>query len=131
MKILIADDDSGNSRILHSLLSEYGECNCVVNGQAAVFAFKKALSSGTPYALVMMDIMMPMLDGNEAVKEIRRAEKEMDVKKVNEVPIVMVTSLAEQKDVMKAMGSGASWYMIKPISKDNLLDVMKKYKLVR
>ena len=58
-----------------SFLARYGDCHIAVNGKEAVEAFRIGFECGEPYDLVCMDIMMPEMDGQTAVKEIRALEE--------------------------------------------------------
>ena len=76
MKTLIVEDDFTSRLILQTFLSRYGECHIAVNGKEAVEAYRSALISGQVYDLVCMDIMMPQMDGREAVRQVRALEEE-------------------------------------------------------
>lgn len=71
MKALIADDDYATQIILKDILSEFFDCDLVENGIEAVQAFEVATADGTPYDLICLDIMMPIMTGQEALGEIR------------------------------------------------------------
>jgi two-component system chemotaxis response regulator CheY len=71
MRVLVVEDDFISRKLLTTLLGHYGSCDVAVDGVEAVSAFKMALAEGAPYDLICLDIMMPNMDGQEALKEIR------------------------------------------------------------
>jgi two-component system chemotaxis response regulator CheY len=78
-----------------------------------------------------MDIMMPKVDGNEAVKRIREIECEIGVLPEHEVKIVMTTALDDPKKVISSFyKSGATSYLVKPISKQKLVREMRAFGLI-
>ena len=79
MKILIVEDDFGSRISIQKMLSPFSECEIAVNGKEAVDAFTQSLESGAPYDLICMDIMMPEMNGKEALKIIREKEKLFNV----------------------------------------------------
>ena len=74
MKILIAEDEFVSRTKLEKILSSYGECHVTVDGSEALLAFKAALETNEPYDLICLDILMPKMDGHEALQEIRKME---------------------------------------------------------
>ena len=76
MRILIAEDDFASRKFMLRFLSQYGECDVTVDGMEAVDAFLMALEDEENYDLVCLDIMMPELDGYQALKAMRDIEKE-------------------------------------------------------
>lgn len=132
MKILIVEDDFTSRKILQKILSAYGECDIAINGREAVDAYKASWLKNTPYALICMDIMMPNVDGLQALSEIRGIEKDMDVKEKDRVKVIMTTALDDPKTVIRSYYElGATSYIVKPISKQNLLQELKKLGLLR
>ncbi len=71
MKILLAEDDFASRKFMTNYLEKYGECDITVDGEEAVDAFMMALEDGEPYDLICLDVMMPVLDGYQALKAIR------------------------------------------------------------
>ncbi len=131
MHILIVEDDFVSRKILHKLLLDYGECDIAVDGQEAVAAFKMALDGATPYDLVCMDIMMPRMNGQEAVREIRKLEKQNGISEMNAVKVVMTTAVDDKKQVTEAFyKGGVSSYFVKPIDKEKLIAELKILGLV-
>ena len=76
MRILIAEDDFASRKAILKFLSAYGECDVTVDGMEAIDAFMMAIEEDDPYDLVCLDVMMPVMDGYQALKNIRDIERE-------------------------------------------------------
>ena len=74
MRILLAEDDYVTRKFMTGFLSKYGECDVTVDGMEVVDAFMMALEDEEPYDLVCLDIMMPVMDGYQALMGIRNLE---------------------------------------------------------
>lgn len=131
MKILIAEDDFASRIVIQKMLSTLGTCDVVINGQEAVNAYELAMKEGDPYDLICLDIMMPEMDGREALKIIRQKESELKIAPKKETKIIMVTALDTPKDVMEAFFlGGCSSYLVKPVEKKKLHDIIKELGLL-
>lgn len=131
MKILVVEDDLISRLVLKKMLEQYGQCDTAVNGREAVQAFMMASENNEPYDLICLDIMMPEMDGKEALKIIRQKEAEMNVKPLSEVKIVMITALDTPKEVIDAYyNGGCTSYMVKPIEKVKVVGMLKELQLV-
>ena len=131
MKILVVEDDFVSRRLLQKMLAEFGECDIAVDGEEAVRAFDLALQDGTPYELVCLDIMMPKMDGQEALKQIRNLEHDRGLTGKDEARIIMTTALDSPKNVIEAYyQGGCSSYLVKPIEKKKLIETLKEYGLI-
>ena len=80
MKTLIVDDDFTNRLLLQELLRPHGQSHVAVNGREAVDAVGVALEAKEPYDLICLDIMMPEMDGQEALGKIRALEEKHRLK---------------------------------------------------
>ena len=126
MRILIVEDDFISRNVLQHILSEFGTCDIAVDGQEAVAAFKRSWGSSAPYDLICMDIMMPGLDGHEALNQIRDFEKQLELDQPAETKVIMTTSLNDKKNVADAFyKGGAASYFVKPIDRDKLVDELR------
>lgn len=116
MRFLVVDDDFHTRVLIQRLLHPYGFADVATDGEEAVEAFRHALKAGEPYDLITLDILMPNIDGQEALREIREIEKEMGVPEDKAVKIIVVSGLGDAKEVHDAffLGSATS-YMVKPI----------------
>jgi len=130
MKALIVEDDFVSRLLLQEILKLYGTIHIAVNGKEAVEAVRLALEAGEPYDLICLDIMMPEMDGQAALKEIRSMEEKKGVAGPNRVKIVMTTALADKTNVIQASGQQCDSYLIKPIDKAKLLQVLRKMKVI-
>ena len=130
MKMLIVEDDCTTRKILLKFLQPFGEIDVAVDGQEAVTAYREALSSGEPYRLICLDIMMPELDGHGVLKSIRDIEQAQKVKADDVVKIVMTTALGDSSNVLGAFKGGCEGYVVKPIDKQRLLTELRKLNLI-
>ncbi len=130
MKILLAEDDFVTRKFMTGFLSKYGECDVTVDGMEAVDAFMMALEDDDPYDLVCLDIMMPVMDGYQALMGIRNLEKERNVPKEKQVKIIMATALNDEKNVKMAFELGCTVYSGKPIDQEKFEQVLKKFELI-
>ncbi|MBQ1687918.1 MAG: response regulator [Lachnospiraceae bacterium] len=130
MKILIAEDDFASRKFMLRFLSKYGECDVTVDGMEAVDAFTMALDADEGYDLVCLDIMMPELDGYQALKQIREYEKEKGIPEEKSAKIIMTTALNEGRNVTKAFELGCVAYAGKPIDQDKFENVLRKLGLI-
>lgn len=127
MKMLVVEDDFGSRRVMQKLLEPYGDVDVVVDGEEAVDAFKLAWEEAKPYDIIFMDIMMPKMDGHEALKKLRELEREMGVRSANEARVIMTSVLEDPKNVIEAYyGGSATSYLIKPIDREKLEDELER-----
>ena len=130
MKILLAEDDFVTRKFMVNFLSKYGECDVTVDGMEAVDAFMMALEDEEPYDLVCLDIMMPVMDGYQALVAIRKLEKEKNIPEDKAVKVIMTTALNQEKNVKMAFELGCTIYSGKPINQDRFEQALKKLNLI-
>ncbi|MEO3946579.1 response regulator [Gorillibacterium sp. CAU 1737] len=115
-RVLIVDDDVRNVFALTVALENQGmQVRSAMNGKEAI----EELLKDPAYDLVLMDIMMPEMDGYEAMRVIR-GELELD-----KLPVIALTAKAMRNDREKCLEAGASDYISKPLNLDQLLSLMR------
>ncbi len=131
LRSLLVEDDFSSRLLLQTFLARYGECHVAVNGREAVEAFRKAFDQGQRYSLICMDIMMPEMDGREAVRQIRKIEEGQGIFFSSGARIIMTTALDDIKEVGHCFNELCDAYLVKPIDLSKLLEHMKAYNLVQ
>jgi CheY-like chemotaxis protein len=115
-RILLVDDDMRNVFALSKILKDHGmEVTKAENGIHAL----EALDKNEDIDLVLMDIMMPQMDGYEAMRRIRAQEK------FRRLPVIALTAKAMKEDRQKCIDAGASDYITKPVDVERLLSLMR------
>jgi two-component system, chemotaxis family, chemotaxis protein CheY len=130
LRMLLVEDDFACRLLLQTFLSRYGECHIAVNGREAVDAFRSALDCGQGYDLICMDIMMPEMDGREAVRQVRALEEDRGIRSPCGARIFMTTTVDEVREVFLCFKELCDAYLTKPIDLGKLLYNMRSYQLV-
>jgi diguanylate cyclase (GGDEF)-like protein len=107
MKVLLAEDSRSNQMLISSYIEKFGHQVVIVgDGQAAVEAFKQERPD-----LILMDVIMPVLDGIEAARKIRAMCEENH----DWIPIIFLSALSNSNDIAKGIEAGGDDYLSKPV----------------
>ena len=118
-KIMLVDDDQKNIFALRlTLVSKGYACICVQDAREAIGRLRETAAE---VGLVLMDMMMPEMDGYEAIAIIKEDNQ------INRIPIVAVTAQAMTGDREKCLDAGAVAYLSKPIDVDQLLIIIDQH----
>lgn len=131
MKCLIVEDSFTARKLLQIHLREHADCDVAVNGKEAVEAVGDALDEGQPYDLLCLDIAMPEMDGQKALKAIRQIEKEHGIEGLDGVKVIMTTAFGDKDNIMTAFNSGCESYLVKPVSREKLFVEIEKLGLLQ
>jgi putative two-component system response regulator len=104
--VLVVDDTPDNLTLMSGLLKDKYKVKIANNGERAL----KVATTGTPPDIILLDIMMPVMDGYEACRHLKENPVTRDI------PVVFLTAKAEVEDEMKGFELGAVDYITKPIS---------------
>lgn len=117
MRILLVEDDRSLSRAVSTILQKNNySVDCVENGQMALDYLEKDI-----YDAVIMDIMMPVMDGLEAARQIRTLNR----KDTKEIPIIAMTANAFQDDIRNCIDAGMNAHIAKPIDSKKIEDTLQ------
>ncbi|MCH8342361.1 MAG: response regulator [Planctomycetes bacterium] len=121
-RILVAEDHPISQEVAVTLLAAAGyHCDVAANGRQVVEAVQR-----TSYDLILMDCQMPEMDGFEATRTIRRAEKEGTIAndKAGRIPIIALTANAVKGDRERCLEAGMDDYLTKPLDPDRFIEVI-------
>ena len=130
MNCLIVEDDPTGLALLERYLKPFGPTTLAVDGPGAVEAFREAVVSGTPFQFVCLDIMLPGMDGQLVLKEMRAIEKEHGLDAGKAARIVMTTALADKDNLLEAIPL-CDAYLVKPIHMSDLMFYLQRFGLAR
>lgn len=121
MKILLIEDNLLNQKVvLFNLKKLNYNITAITNGREALEHAKT-----NSYDLILMDIMLPEMNGMEITEEIRIFEKENGIE--NPVPIIALTANTYDNDREKCLSVGMNEYLAKPFNAQQLIDMIKKF----
>ena len=132
MKILIAEDELVSRTLLTQMLSPYGICDSAVNGCEALEAVELAYKNNEPYNLICLDIMMPKMNGQEALVKIRDMEEGRGIYGLDRTKVIMTTCLGDAPNILRAFSHGqCEAYLTKPVLREKLYGHLRQLGLCK
>lgn len=131
LRCLVVDDDQLTREMVIAMLE--GICNCdqACNGREAIDAFLGAQAEGEPYSLILLDILMPEMDGHEAAKAIRGYEQAQGITADKGVVIIVLSCLNTPKDIVESyITAQSAAHLIKPVNPNKLMKSLKQLGLI-
>ncbi len=120
LSILVVEDNAINLRLITAALTRGGHhVDSAMDGAAALVKFREK-----KYDVILMDIMMPVMDGLTATKEIRKIEQETIPDAASKVKIVAITANAFEDDRSKFFEAGMDYYLNKPVDIEELNKIL-------
>ncbi len=120
LRVLVAEDNAINQEVVMGMLAEFGcEATCVGDGAQAVKAMREAMGKGGGFQLVLMDCQMPVMDGYEATREIRKMEGAG-----RRAAILALTANATEDDKSGCREAGMDDFLSKPFQRQQLLALL-------
>ncbi|EGP86903.1 uncharacterized protein MYCGRDRAFT_72887 [Zymoseptoria tritici IPO323] len=124
LRVCIAEDNPINQKIAISFVRKLSfRCEAYGDGQQAVDALTRASEEGDPFHLVLMDVQMPVLDGYNATREIRKHSDPA----VRDILVIAMTASAIRGDREKCLEAGMNNYLAKPVRADTLKQMLESY----
>ena len=123
MRFLCAEDNELNAEILTELLKlEDAECTICENGEKILKAFEQSVPGD--YDMILMDVQMPVMNGYEATKAIRRSSHEL----AKTIPIIAMTANAFSEDIQHSLAAGMNAHISKPVDMKTLEKTIRSIK---
>lgn len=125
LKMLIVEDEFLSRNLLATLIADYGTHDIASDGEEAVRSAVGAYESGSPYDLVFLDIMLPLKDGQDVLRELRAYERARGIVGPACTRVIMTTALTDARNVMEAFRCQCDAYIAKPYSKTKIDEQIK------
>ena len=120
LRILVVDDNATNRSIFSKMLVSLGcKTTTVASGVEVLPELFRGLLTNDPYQLVVLDMQMPGMDGEETLRIIRRENLTRDIK------VVVLTSMGRRNELKKLSDLGCSGYLLKPVRQSNLRNILE------
>lgn len=131
LRILIVEDEPVNREFLALSLSGHGDCQAVGSGEDAVRAQASALAENRPFDVIFLDIMLPGMNGLQALEHLRELERQHQVQPRRHVPVIITTGLDDDRTASRAFIQGqAASYMTKPFQAGQITEELRKLGLI-
>lgn len=130
LSILIVEDDFTSRRVLSHILESFGVCDVAVDGGEAVEAVRLGLDGEGRYDLICLDIMMPRMDGQAALKAIRSLEESHGIAPGAGAKIIITSALDDSGNVLQAFRSQCDGYIVKPYDRQKITSEIRELGLI-
>jgi PAS domain S-box-containing protein len=120
VRVLVVDDNATNRRVFARMLESFGcQVTAVASGLEVMPALFRGLLTNAPYRLVLVDMQMPVMDGEETLRAIRREPLTQDIK------VIVLTSMGRRNELSRVNEMGCSGYLLKPIKQSQLRETLE------
>lgn len=130
IRCLIVDDDRVCRELLRDMIEPIANCDFAYDGTEAVDVVRLAIEDRTPYDLICLDIMMPGMDGHEALSAIRALEAKHGIRGSDGVKVVMTTALRDSQHCIQSFHEGCECYVTKPVDHDQFFEKLRSLNLI-
>lgn len=131
LNILILEDETTSRMLLRQLLIQFGNVYDYENGKDVLNKYKESLETKEYFDLVCLDIMVPEMDGQEVLHEIRKAEEQYGLDRLkSQTKILMITALDDKDNFLYSFKEQCDGYIIKPFDKSKIDSALKKLNLI-
>ncbi len=130
LRCLVVDDDRVCREMLRDMLSPIANCDLAYDGSEAVDVVRLALEDEAPYDVICLDIMMPGMDGHEALSAIRALEFKHGILGSDGVKVIMTTALRDSQHCIQSFHEGCECYVTKPVNHDEFFGKLRSLNLI-
>ena len=131
LRCLIVEDDKLTRTLMVAFIKGVANCDVAASGTEAVTMFVESLTKGTPYDFILLDVMMPEMDGIEAAKHIRQIEQDSQISVAAGIPIIFISALDSPKEIIRAYCvAQSSAHLVKPVSRAKILHTLRKLEII-
>jgi two-component system chemotaxis response regulator CheY len=126
VRSLIVDDSQTIRKLIFEMLSALGDCDMAKDGVEALDYFHQSLTEAKPYNVICLDLIMPNIDGQAVLREIRETERGLGITFEDRSRIIIITSQGDLTNVLKAAHWKADGFLVKPFKREQLFLKLKE-----
>jgi two-component system, chemotaxis family, chemotaxis protein CheY len=130
MRCLVVDDDETCRKFLLRVMERVGTCDIALTGKDAIEKVTQSFAKGELYDIIFLDIMMPVMDGKQALSAIRTLERRAGLQDGWGAKIVMTTALGDYDTVRHAFHNQCDGYLVKPLSITRMEALLRNLKVI-
>jgi len=130
MRCLVVDDDETCRKFLIRVMERIGECDIALTGKDAIEKVTASFGLGDLYDVIFLDIMMPIMDGKQALSAIRTIERRAGLQDGWGAKIVMTTAMGDYDTVRHAFHNQCDGYLVKPLSIARMEALLRNLKVL-
>ena len=124
MRILIVEDNRTNQIFMEKILEPFGEMDIAVNGSEAINLYEESMKAKQPYELIMLDIMLPLVDGQSVLYHIRNYEQHHP--ELSHAKVIVTSALGDVQTVKTMIKYRCDAYLRKPIDRHMLFEKLRE-----
>jgi two-component system chemotaxis response regulator CheY len=130
MRCLVVDDDETCRKFVIRVMERLGDCDIALTGKEAIELVTRSFVSGDLYDVIFLDIMMPVMDGKQALSAIRTLERRAGLQDGWGAKIVMTTAMGDYDTVRHAFHNQCDGYLVKPLSISRMEALLRNLKVL-
>jgi two-component system, chemotaxis family, chemotaxis protein CheY len=130
MRCLIVDDDETCRKFIIKVMERIGHCDIALTGKEAIELVTKSFGNGDLYDVIFLDIMMPVMDGKQALTAIRALERRAGLQDGWGTKIVMTTAMGDYDTVRQSFHNQCDGYLVKPLSISRMEALLRNLKVL-
>jgi two-component system chemotaxis response regulator CheY len=130
MRCLVVDDDETCRKFLIRVMERIGDCDIALTGKEAIEKVVGSFGKGDLYDVIFLDIMMPIMDGKQALSAIRTLERRAGLQDGWGAKIVMTTAMGDYDTVRHAFHNQCDGYLVKPLSISRMEALLRNLKVL-
>ena len=136
LKVMVVDDTITYRMIMKMVAGSIpgvSVTGTASNGKQAIDSIESQITANavTIPEVLLLDVEMPVMDGHEALKQIRALEEKKGIFVGDGVKIVMVTALGDKKNILEAFHEGCEYYLVKPFQQKKILELLNEMDLLK
>ena len=128
MKTLVIDAEEAIKQSICGIFADTGACDGANDGNMGLELIKQAFEISQPYALIILDIVLPEIDGHTIIKQIRQWEIDRGIDTLNEAKILVVSRRRDEPTILRAFRNGATGWISKPVAMEEIVHKLNNLK---